>query len=92
MLESILVIEGGTACLYLLVLEKFPSHGTQRKSLGLTLITSFIVKQTPPLPCHVALSTMPSPFRQVLYIQPAQRFEGEWYMFREGFTSLCTGG
>jgi len=89
---SILVIEGSTALPYLLPFQKFLSHGSQTKSLGLTLITILVVEQTPPLPCHVALSRMPSQFRRVLYFEPAGGFEGEWYTFRGGFPSPSTGG
>jgi len=62
------------------------------KSVGLTPITILVVKQTPALPGHVALSRMPSQFRQVLYIQPARQFEDKWYTFRGGLPSLSTGG
>jgi len=91
-LVTMLVLEGGTALLYLLTVQRFPSHGSLMKCLGLTLITIFVVEQTPALPCHVALSRMPSQFRRVLYIQPARRFEREWSTFGGGFPSPSTLG
>jgi len=83
-LVTILFIEGSSALPCLLAFQKVPSHGSQTKSLGHTLITIFVVEQTPALPCHVALSRMPSQVRRAFYIQPARRFEGEWYTFSRG--------
>jgi len=75
-LVTILIIEGSTALPYLPAFQKFPSHRSQRQSLGLKLITILVVEETPALPCPVALSRMPCQFRRVLYIQPARQFEG----------------
>jgi len=57
---AILVIEESTGLPYLLAFQTLPTHGSQTKSLGLTLMTNFLGEQTSGPPGDFALSRMPS--------------------------------